>query len=392
MSDNVILLGAGASFDAGIPLLGNFMDRMVEMALTGRSSYGDLTDNQHKVLSAALRIRNTIEPYHARVALDQFNIEQILSVLSFEAFCGSKQGNSDLKDFTRAISTTIELCCNVQHHGKLNTVSEQGPEIYRRFWRGLLKIREKSPEMFPSLLSFNYDLVLERALFQQLIGPGIRAGDHLRTPGIWLDYSNENLPAAAYTVKHCQFGQFRPDSKEGSSLVPHGQDLVPDDYLRIQYLKLHGSLNFPSGKPTDSWSPVAAVDNPKIIPPVFNKSESNFGTPIWKSALNLLKNCKTLVICGYSLPITDTYMQYFLKAALGPNRNLHKIFVFDPTLYSGKDSGRALRDRYDACFSEQFRSRIEFNPPIARNNAVPGTFQHMVELLATSPSQILFGA
>jgi hypothetical protein len=56
-------------------------------------------------------------------------------------------------------------------------------------------------------------------------------------------------------------------------------------------------------------------------------------------------------------------MQYFLKAGLGPNVDLSKIFVFDPVLYSENiDAANAMKDRYASCFSTQLRRRICFEP------------------------------
>ncbi len=85
-------------------------------------------------------------------------------------------------------------------------------------------------------------------------------------------------------------------------------------------------------------------------------------------------------------------MQYFLKAALGPNRDLNKIFVFDPELHKAEPKGEALKKRYSECFSSQFRQSIEFEPKARTEfNRQKGTFDHMVNMITHSPDHLLFG-
>ncbi len=209
--------------------------------------------------------------------------------------------------------------------------------------------------------------------------------------GFRLNFCNDTIPSLIYTAKHATWGSYHQDWKDGSILVESQSRILSDGFLDIKLLKLHGSLNFPSGKVESRWSPLEALEEPKIIPPVFNKTDSTFGTPIWKAALDALRDCKHLIICGYSLPTTDTYMQYFLKAALGPNRNLHKLHVFDPEIFRGEQKGKDLEDRYGICFSEQFRDRIQFRPPETQTRTKLGTFHHMVTILQNNPKDLLFG-
>ena len=46
-----------------------------------------------------------------------------------------------------------------------NMVQESGNPIYRNFWNALL---DKYDKKMPTIITFNYDLVLERALLQLL--------------------------------------------------------------------------------------------------------------------------------------------------------------------------------------------------------------------------------
>ncbi|QJE97990.1 hypothetical protein [Luteolibacter luteus] len=394
MSENAIILGAGASYDAGIPLLGNFMDVMVRMANTKRAGKRDLSEEDSGLLSKAVGIREKLEGYHARVAVDQFNIEEVLSVLSFESISGDRRRKRDLDDFTRAIGRVVELTCGVTHSGKLNVIQESGPYDYRRFWLALLSLCHSRLVEIPTILSFNYDLVLERALFQVVVGhQHSEIVRKLGVQGFYIDYCNDHCEPVAFRFKQAAFidnGYASEFPRQVAGIVleqfTYDRDNRPEGFLRIPILKLHGSLNFPNGKADSGWHPLAALSDPKIIPPIFNKTGSAFAAPIWKEALRSLRECRNLSVCGYSLPVTDTYMQYFLKAALGPNKSLNRVFVFDPCLSNGSDAGRALRNRYAQCFSAPLQQRIDFDPGNQQ-----GTFSGMVELLASEPDVLLDG-
>jgi hypothetical protein len=395
MSDNVIILGAGASYDAGIPLLGNFIDKMIEISATGRGPRGVLKSEEQSILKKALEIRNKIENYHARVAIDQFNLEQILSVLVFESQIGNSKGKRDLEIFSKAIATMIELTCNVMHDGKFNTIQESKKQVYCNFWKNLIWHHSAGMENIPTILSFNYDLVLERSLAQAIVGhKDFDFWRKTRFDGFQLDFQSEACESPVFLLKQARWEGMPSEQKMGFILEQDKNvgEAESKNIAKIKILKLHGSLNFPHRKNEEEWSMVKAVENAKIIPPVFNKADSTFASPIWKSALNELRNCKNLIVCGYSLPTTDTYMQYFLKAALGPNLHLNKICVFDPELYKSDTKGEELKKRYMECFSPQFKQRIDFQPSgkVSAGTKL-GTFAHMVSLFTHEPAQLLFG-
>ena len=309
-----------------------------------------------------------------------------------EELTGSKRTKRDLKDFTRAIARTIELNCTVLHDGNTSNQQKQGAEVYRDFWKNLFLLNGDRMDKLPTILSFNYDLVLERALFQAIVGHRDASFWSKRgISGIRFKYHRDDQEQIAYRMKTADFYDMS-GSARGYILEKCGPLDTTDKYVEISYLKLHGSLNFSNSKSDPEWSPVRAQADPQIIPPVFNKANEAFASPIWRAALEALRSCKNLIICGYSLPITDTYMQYFLKAALGPNKTLGRIFVFDPVLFGEDPRGAALRARYNQCFSPQMQNRIEYTPPNIWQLPPPGgTFSHMVGMLEHDPNRLLFG-
>ena len=79
---NIILFGAGASVDAGIPLLGLFVDTMWELAYRGQIGGNRLSEEDHQVFRAANGVRELLERYSSRAYFDLRSLEDILSLLS----------------------------------------------------------------------------------------------------------------------------------------------------------------------------------------------------------------------------------------------------------------------------------------------------------------------
>lgn len=397
MSNNVIILGAGFSYDAGIPLLGGFIERMWEYATRGKSSDKMLSASDRKILEDALEIRRELDGYHGRVAFDDRNIEDILSILAFNVLGGGITDKRKLSTFTNAIATTIELSCNVKHPGYPNdnryTIYNEGDEIYRRFWKAIFKWVEKGNEV-PTIITFNYDLVLERSLYQVLINTYYNRYDNrLPFQGFSFNYHYSHYPLENYQIEYTEYGSW---DKNHGTIIKKVDVPQNTNFAQIEVLKLHGSLNFPKDKKhldKSGLSLAKIIDEPYIIPPVSNKKATSAGDNSWKIALNRLREAKNVVFVGYSLPKTDMYMQFFLKAALGPNQELNKMFVFDPVLWTESNAAQEMRSRFEQCFAEQLRPRISFKPDLpsfTRNSLQTGTTKHFVELLESDPNKILF--
>ncbi|MEW6401134.1 MAG: hypothetical protein AB1649_05000 [Chloroflexota bacterium] len=389
MTDNVIILGAGASVDAGIPVLANFVDKMLEFGMRGMNGKEQLTNKDREVFEKVLQVRNQLDGYHGRASFDDHNIEDILSILSFNIMGGDDTDRDNLKWMIQGIVRTIELTCTIKHDGELNKIQEIGPEIYRYFWRKLIN-RFQPSNSLPSIITFNYDLVLERALFQVLIntefGYGASISEVLRKDGLVLKYHSSLLSDYYYKLADARYTKFDdfPRDHIGKVLEPCNPTEISEP-LSVELLKLHGSLNFPSEKSEAYTNPMNPSNQPFLLPPVLNKAFAGSEQKTWKVALQRLREAKNIVIVGYSLPITDIYMQYFFKAGLGPNINLNKIFVFDPVLFRDANSCREMEQRYESCFSPQLKRRIIFRPQ--RSN---GMFESFVDLIEDRESSIFF--
>lgn len=69
------------------------------------------------------------------------------------------------------------------------------------------------------------------------------------------------------------------------------------------------------------------VESGKIILPTWNKLISPEISESWKLAFNVLKSANHIRIMGYSLPETDAYVKYLVKAAVLSSTNLKSIDI-----------------------------------------------------------------
>ena len=294
MSDNVIIFGAGASDDAGIPLMDGFVQKMWEFAIRGRTGEEQLSDEDHKIFLEAMKIKGELDTYHGRAMFDDRNLEDILSILSFNEMSGKKGSKRRLSVFLKAISRTIELTCLTKHSGEIR-IQTEGPNVYRSFWNRLIEWYRNRRE-FPTIITFNYDLVLERAFFQ-VLNNFIYQIRTIPFGAVSFNYHYDMFDQTIYTVESTRYVIDDDDfkDKEGTRLLQGGKgNPVP-----IEILKLHGSVNFPSKKDVRNYSLVSPVDDPLIMPPIFSKM--TYGQALdkaWGEALRKLRQAKNVIVVG----------------------------------------------------------------------------------------------
>jgi hypothetical protein len=385
MNDNVIILGAGASVDAGIPVLSNFVQVMWETAIRKTVYKEPLSETDCEIFRNAIKVRDELDHYHGRANFDDRNIEDILSILTFNLYEGKSNDRKRLNWIIKAIERTIELYCKVKYDEKKNMIQEFGNHTYIEFWDALLNHDDQD---IPTIISFNYDLVLERALLQLLNNTAYKANQRYSNNVISFDYYFKNIESIKYLIKHQDYSLARSFNLTSGTRAEYFETERKD--IQVKLLKLHGSINFTLENSKQKRATQAA-EKSYILPPVFSKNNSRTIQPVWKEALISLRKAKNIVFIGYSLPQTDIYMQYFLKSSFGPNNSLNKIFVFDPALYKDSIDSRNMIDRYKACFSPQIHDRIDFTP-YSDTDSFPekGTFKHFVYELNNNPDYMIF--
>ena len=165
MSDVVFILGAGASAEAGAPLMGNFLDVAFSLWKTGKVK--DEEDHFKKVFEAI----SFLQAVHSKSQLDINNIESVFSTFEMAATLGRFPGVPEFKDeqskelidsLKVVIGTTIELTFLVPiKDGKVGL-----PSPYAKFFSLLRHLsRDAFPNRTISIITFNYDLGCDLALY-----------------------------------------------------------------------------------------------------------------------------------------------------------------------------------------------------------------------------------
>ena len=139
-----------------------------------------------------------------------------------------------------------------------------------------------------------------------------------------------------------------------------GSLIHPENYPTL--LKLHGSYNWltlihdplsdqifyhhPSDNSSNRMNRSIGM-RPLIIPPSIDKSNlarPNILRTLWQLARQAVAACDRLFIVGYSLPITDVYMNLFLSRSLPTAASIHVVNIEDKNTLAPRIKGQLARE------------------------------------------------
>jgi hypothetical protein len=330
---NVYILGAGASADAGAPLIKNFLDYSRQLF---DQPFSGLEDFEKKHFQTVFDFRRDMAQAREKIQLDLDDIEQLFGLVEVS------RRLRDIPLETRnstvyLIAKTLQMAIEAQKekrgrfgvpfrkefhknvfHGRPGVPYHEEGDIFRidpyDFFAGMVSGVFDDPEKRKfrkdTIITFNYDLVCEHAL---------------RRFGIEADYA-----------------------LDPEKLIDH-RELEGKE--RFEVLKLHGSTNWGicgacetrvvvlSQKVTDSPGEFRKLTCPNctlpdfvplLIPPSWDKSGyADIIAPVWKRAVDELKAATRICIIGYSIPETDAFFKFLITMALAGNHQLYKLVVVD---------------------------------------------------------------
>ena len=280
------MLGAGASRGVSYehrgempsPLDQDFFDLLQRLTKPLKNDVGA----RQRVLDAV----RTLPVAHRRSMEKSFYTLQLRAFLAERLGEQAKEDEEVMRDFARCILALLRKA-----HGK-NKCTFHGEIL------GSLHRRD-------TVISFNYDLVPERALIETAEERGVAFGD-------WI----------------------------------YGLGTHPGSYDFPLILKLHGSANWKvegenefRGTVTKDWKAFGkqpyylGFKNDGSVFPIFLPFwEKRIGRGIWqelwKTAYSRLSKTSTLIVWGYSLPMTDVKAQQLFALTL---KKLVRLCVIDPS-------------------------------------------------------------
>jgi len=145
---------------------------MWEYSARGKVGEVEISPHDRIKLGAADLIRRSLEPYNSRANFNSRNIEDVLSLLSFEAMRGGVAENR-YDAVVAAVERTIDLSCKItrQDCDPDNVFHRKSCQPHLDLWKHILSRRFR--QNLPAIVTFNYDLVFganfvaELPLFQK---------------------------------------------------------------------------------------------------------------------------------------------------------------------------------------------------------------------------------
>jgi hypothetical protein len=320
---NVYILGAGFSKEAGAPLVNDFLD-------IARDIYHDpnskLDSEEREMFRQVFEFKKRVSQSREKFIIDLDDIEQLFGLIEMSHRLEQKE---DVRGaMVYVIAKTLQIA--IENHRKRPTIKFGFPAEFGSIHPSMIRdVRLDSPNVYTTdiynffalllsgrydrksrsntVITFNYDLVLDHALLSLKAGPKYGLPD---------------------------------DQTDDGTLGEQG----------VHLLKLHGSTNWAicpackfvhvagskfTGDPSgfrERGCTKCRKNNLRLllVPPSWDKSDyRDVMRPIWQRAVDALKSATRICVIGYSMPPTDTFFKFLLTLGLAENHQLYRFVVVD---------------------------------------------------------------
>ena len=344
------VLGAGASFHTGAPLLRDFL---VEARLL-RDSRSRV---RHESFDRVFKWIDSMRPSSYYVELDLDNLEHVFSLAELRRQLQMDGAETLCADLRHVVMDTLDACqLTVRNR-------EVAPDRrYNQFVTTLCELNEgrlqrigKQPDSSSRdiVVTLNYDVMLDYAMHMNSLKPNYCLGTGSGSEGFQL------------LKLHGSTNWARCRSCDGGPQIIIPSPIKPGQ--RLDPLIQHGS-KFPfrmstdvmDATPCEKCKGVGTLE-PIIIPPTWSKTVDGTAlSGVWASAVDALRGVFQVVVIGYSMPSTDTFFQYLMAIGLAGNPSLNRIVVVN------RDDSDSLKSRYERVFARSLkdRGRLKFELPV----------------------------
>ncbi|MFD3001949.1 hypothetical protein ACFS7Z_16370 [Pontibacter toksunensis] len=345
MNGDVYILGAGASFESGAPLMNNFLDVAEDLL-----RQGVFKEDQEKI-ELVFDLISELQIVHSKAQLDLNNIESLFGAIEMGIILGRLTSKSqDVAKYKEALTTLISrtliqsmLFPFVIKTGYQNIPTFKSSESYSQFAELLINKKAYGA----SVLTFNYDLGLELALAFYNTKVNYRLDDDTENFNLLKLHGSINW----YTNANSQTKEINFHSLEDATRY------IQNDFDNKRYKE---NEKYPFD--IDRYLNMAGANEHKnletvIIPPTWNKTEYHGQlTKVWEAAADKLSNAQNIYIFGYSLPESDSFFRYLFALGTISKNRIRNIIVYNP-----EDSGET-EARFRRLFGLSTESRFKYKP------------------------------
>lgn len=351
MYKTVFILGAGASVDAGLPVMKDFLSKAEDLFNSNslqpdeKNAFNEVLDAIYKLQGISHQIRNNLN-----------NIENVFGLFDMGRMLAKLGEVSPDKidqlffDIQKVIGLTIDFNTKIITNDK---GEQRIPGPIHTFIKFIDDVFLDENNCNASIITFNYDVTLEYAMQFYNIFPNYYINGKTnpgRLPLLklhgslnWATDNNGNL--------------FDWNVRSILSRVGGFGGVKQFRLLVARHL-------FNNNSPFDF-----ETTGPFLVPPTWNKGEYHLKIgKVWKKAVDFLADAQAIYVIGYSMPETDMFFKHLLSLATYSRTNIRQFWVFDPSPEVGNRFDKIISDGLRDAFAyhrKDFREAIQH---IAKEN------------------------
>jgi hypothetical protein len=340
MSSTVFILGAGASKQCGAPLMNDFLDQALNLYLANN------VENKKSQFEDVFKARGKLQAVHSKAQLDLDNIESIFSTFEMANILGKlpSYDKSQIPNLINSLKNLIVITLERSIKFPVNNGYIGAPDPYNSFAQMCHYIAsEITPKQTLSIITFNYDIAADMALYINGLGPYYGFLEEEKNPTYMpLLKLHGSLNWAALEADNSVIPLHLRDywSKYGfRSLEEHAECFVPIGSQLKEYFNKNSKLEI--------------KNEPVIVPPSWNKFGSHQALScIWERAAEELGEAEYIHIIGYSLPETDEFFKQLFALGTVGDKLIRKIVVYNP------DSSGIVKEKFQKLLGPGSLSRF----------------------------------
>lgn len=344
MAKNVFILGAGASKEAGTPLMAEFLDVARDLLASGEIEAPRDKESFQKVFEAIRQFRTI----HYKSYIDLDNIEAVFGAFEMARLLkgsvnySAEEVETIIKGIRTLISKTIELTMKYP----LNRSGISANPTYASFAELVVKLGSESGKYASSVITFNYDLGLDVAFYCH---------------GVRVDFAlpqDDDRGTFKIMKLHGSLNWGKCSHKDCGLIVPWHLDCffkkchydVWGDETKQVILDVASKLSeHKHAKCNCNLNP-----EPVIVPPTWNKTEYHGALgEVWAQAGKELSEAENIIVIGYSHPVSDSFFKYLFALGSVGDANIKRFWVFDPA--EGNEVESRFRELIGTGIDKRFR-------------------------------------
>ena len=333
-------MGAGASKQAGAPLMTDFLDCAYDLLRLKTQGIIESKEDFENVFNAISELQGV----HSKSYLDLDNIEIVFGAIEMGLLL-KRLGNRDEESIKKLRNSLITLIYKTLEYSipfpvRDNRISP--PKPYDSFMTILEGVEKKQPRQDPyefSFITFNYDLCLD--FFLHYSGRGY-------------DYCLETAKKTAGSPLLKLHGSINWGLSENQKIIPYHVHEAHFNFfhdVKQVFYNLGTNLHLKEheGKPL--------TGPPVIVPPTWNKNSYHGQlSNVWSKAAYEIAEAENIFIIGYSLPETDSFFRYLYALGSESTKRLRNFVVVN------RDDSGATERRFRNLIGKGIENRFRYIP------------------------------